>query len=65
MTGMGIKPDDKYTVPLCSKCHREQHSGDEGLYWAVRGKDPVKISLALYAVSGDHEMGEMIVMGSR
>lgn len=64
ITGIATKPDDKFTVPLCGRCHREQHQGDERLWWAARRKDPVKLALALYAVSGDHELGERIALSN-
>lgn len=57
MTGLGIKPDDKYTVPLCGLHHRDQHNNNEREWWETLGIDPVKKALALYAVSGDHERG--------
>lgn len=36
--GMGMKPDDRYTVPLCADCHRRQHDVGERAFW---GDDPV------------------------
>lgn len=60
MTGLGIKSDDKFTVPLCGECHREQHDMNEAAFWQAKEIDPVKKALALYAVSGDHEAGEQI-----
>ena len=65
MTGIGNKPHDKYTVPLCGKCHREQHSGSEHRFWVQRGIDPVKTALALYSVSPDYEAGMQIIDASR
>lgn len=47
-TGMAQKPDDKWTVSLCSSCHREQHSaGDELKWWSFKGLDPFMIALKL------------------
>jgi hypothetical protein len=60
--GTGTKAHDKFTVPLCGKCHREQHTRSEGIWWAITGLDPIKIALALYSVSGDHEQGERIAL---
>lgn len=72
-TGKGEKPDDIYTVPLCGKCHREQHQTSEEKYWQSRyrrGLMPWTVkhwlflkALALACASGDHEMGEKIVKG--
>jgi hypothetical protein len=64
LTGLAIKPDDKYTVPLCGKCHRSQHQTSERVWWLSHSIDPVKIALALYSVSGDHAAGEQIVMAN-
>lgn len=64
LTGIAIKPDDKFTVPLCGEHHRLQHLFNERSWWATIGKDPVKLALALYAVSGDYELGERVVLAS-
>ena len=58
--GVGQKPDDKFTVPLCGECHRKQHSGSERKFWAAQGMDPILIALALYAARDTEEM-ELIV----
>jgi len=61
MTGVGTKPDDYYTVPLCSEHHRQQHAhGNERKWWERFNIDPVKVALALYVASGDFERGEQI-----
>ena len=39
--GMGLKPGDDHTVPLCRKHHMDLHKyGDEKLWWAVQGVNP-------------------------
>ena len=58
--GIGQKPDDKFTVPLCGDCHRKQHTGSERKFWASHGIDPILIALALYAARDTEEM-ELIV----
>jgi hypothetical protein len=60
-TGMGQKSDDKYTVPLCGLHHRDQHDNNEEAWWITHGIDAVKLALALWANSGDHEVGESII----
>lgn len=60
-TGMGEKPDDAFTLPLCGSHHRDQHTGNERAWWQGREIDPIPLALALYRVSGDHEAGERIV----
>lgn len=59
----GKKPDDKFTVPLCSRHHREQHQmGDERAFWDKYNRDPILLALAIYAAD-DHEEAERIVIG--
>lgn len=61
MTGNSTKPDDYYTVPLCSAHHRAQHAhGNERDWWKLMEIDPVKTALALYVATGDFERGEQI-----
>lgn len=60
-TGMGEKPSDCWTIPLCGRCHREQHATSEDAFWQGRGIDPVMTAAFLYLASGDHERGEQIV----
>ena len=31
--GMGMKPGDDHAVPLCQKCHAEQHRIGERTFW--------------------------------
>lgn len=59
--GVGEKPDDKWTVPLCRNDHTMQHSIGERSYWEGLGIDPIAVAQKLYAVSGDHEQGCRIV----
>lgn len=30
---MGVKPSDKWTVPLCRECHQVQHNRGEVDFW--------------------------------
>jgi hypothetical protein len=70
-TGKAEKPDDKWTVPLCGRHHRDQHEmrgtdelTGEKVYWLTVGIDPIAISKDLYAVSGDHAEGERIALNA-
>lgn len=54
--GVGEKPDDKWTVPLCGKHHREQHQHGERAWWADRRLDPIKIAQDLWAEREQEEM---------
>lgn len=55
-TGMGQKPDDKWTVPLCADCHRNgsekrkaQHQMNERKFWEQEGIDPLEVAIELFA----------------
>jgi len=63
--GIGEKPDDIWTVPLCRMHHMQQHSMNEREFWSVFGIDPVFYALAIYARSGDQERAERIVGAAR
>jgi hypothetical protein len=36
-TGMGEKPADHWTIPLCTHCHADQHKGNELHFWRING----------------------------
>lgn len=60
-TGKSEKPDDRWAIPLCPEKHREQHAMNERAFWDKHNIDPCKVALALYAVSGDDDQGELII----
>lgn len=60
-TGGSEKPSDCWTIPLCGRCHREQHKMNERGYWGERNIDPFLVALSLYASSGDFVTGESII----
>jgi hypothetical protein len=62
--GTGYKPSDRYTVPLCTACHAEQHRGELS-FWAALQIDPLNIALRLWTVSGSIEDGERIIFRAR
>jgi hypothetical protein len=54
MSGMGMKPDDKYAVPGCSWCHLDapdsiHKTGDEAKFWARYEIDPFELAAKYYA----------------
>lgn len=59
--GVGAKPDDCWTVPLCSQCHREQHEMGEAKYWDAQMIDPIFIAMALHLHTENHEACEVII----
>lgn len=60
-TGMGERPSDKWTVPLCREHHTIQHSVNEGVFWRRYGIDPCALALMLHSVSPEIPAGERVV----
>ena len=59
--GMGEKPDDSWTIPLCWRHHKEQHQIGEKAFWKKVRIDPLFVSLALWRATGDDELGQQII----
>jgi putative HNHc nuclease len=51
--GMGKKPHDKFALPLCRDCHREQHRIGERAFWTIANLHPLLIAERLYEARGD------------
>jgi hypothetical protein len=53
--GMGRKPDDRWTLPLCKRCHQDgpkaQHKGNERAFWERLGIDALDVARWLFARS--------------
>lgn len=53
--GMGRRPPDRDTVPLCPKCHRMgkrcQHDGNERIWWEQHHVNPHDVATALHQAS--------------
>jgi hypothetical protein len=54
-TGIGIKPADRWTVPLHPDEHRAQHAFPKGeaAWWISKGIDPLTLARRLWEDSGD------------
>jgi len=63
--GVGIKPGDRYAVPLCSACHAKQHRVGELSFWSALRIDPLNVAFRLWIVSADLEAGERTVFRAR
>ena len=63
--GAGMKPGDRYAVPLCAACHARQHRIGELSFWSALHFDPLNVALRLWTVSSDLEAGERIVFRAR
>ena len=48
--GMGQKASDRWALPLCPEKHREQHEGNEIVFWYRHGIDPYKMALILHGL---------------
>ena len=63
--GVGVKPRDRYTVPLCTVCHAKQHRIGELTFWSALRIDPVNVALRLWTVSADIKAGVRAVFRAR
>jgi hypothetical protein len=63
--GVGMKPADRYAVPLCTACHAKQHRVGELSFWSALRFDPLNVALRLWTISADLEAGERIVFRAR
>lgn len=52
-SGMGVKPDDRFAVPLCHPCHMEQHREGELTYWYRLNLSPLLLCTALHNATSD------------
>ena len=63
--GIGQKPDDCWTIPLCLSHHLlgedAQHHHNELAFWRSHDIDPFALALSLWRASGDDELGFMIL----
>jgi hypothetical protein len=62
---MGAKPHDKWALPLCRDCHREQHRIGERAFWSIVGINPLLLAERLYAARGDLARMRDIVFAAR
>lgn len=51
IAGTGVKPDDKWALPLCNDCHTEQHREGELSFWYRVGFNPVLVCVKLQAAA--------------
>jgi hypothetical protein len=63
--GVGVKPGDRYAVPLCVACHAKQHRIGELTFWSSLRIDPLNVALWLWTVSADVKAGERTVFRAR
>src|SRR5215470_2096211 len=63
--GVGVKPGDRYAVPLCACCHGKQHRIGELTFWSALRIDPLSVAMRLWTISGDVTAGERTVFRAR
>ena len=63
--GMSKKPHDKWALPLCPDCHREQHRIGERAFWSIVGINPLLLCERLYAARGDLTTMRDVVLAAR
>jgi len=65
-SGLGRKPSDVHSVPLCPGCHRldrdAQHARGEREFWDSIGINPLIVARDLYAQRGDLVAMRAVVM---
>jgi len=61
----GMKPGDRYAVPLCVACHAKQHRVGELTFWSALRIDPLNVALRLWTISADLKAGERAVFRAR
>jgi hypothetical protein len=64
-TGMAEKPDDAFVLPMCGRCHREQHTMNEREFWKRKGIDAIKAALALWYWTGDVDACLVVIEATR
>lgn len=69
IAGMGLKPDDRWTLPLCQACHTDghgaQHKIGEYRFWQGIGIDPLTACERLYSASPDIEAMRLVCFDTR
>ena len=65
VTAGTMRPDDMWLVPLCRKCHNLAHSRTERVFWGELTVNPHFVALALWAFSGDYDVGVQIIQANR
>ncbi|EFO30142.1 conserved hypothetical protein [Roseibium sp. TrichSKD4] len=62
LTGMGRKPDDRYSLPLWWEQHQRQHSMNEREFWEREGKNPLLICARLQELFPDTHAATIFIL---
>lgn len=60
-TGIGRKPDDRWTIPLCGPHHEMQHQTGEESFWRFHNIDVCNVAALLWSCTGDETMALPII----
>jgi hypothetical protein len=60
-SNLGMKADDRFTLPLCRKHHERQHQVAEREFWEWYRIDAVLIALALFSITDDEQEGDRLI----
>lgn len=63
--GMGLKPSDCWTVPLCRTCHNKQHNIGESRFWRGKLQDARNLANLLYSCTGQDDLALSFVLKFR
>lgn len=64
-TGMGTKPDDRWTVPMCHSAHMRQHTMNEAAFWEGLGINPFSVASLIYEHTGNFDDCLVIIAQAR
>ena len=62
--GIGLKPSDKYVVPMCHECHSKQHRTSEKEHFK-NIDETIKFALKLHNLTGNWSKGVQAVLEFR
>jgi hypothetical protein len=60
--GVGMKSGDDCVVPLCIRCHAEQHSMSEKKFWGKNLDKAQALAKKLYRLTGKEEAAVLAVI---
>ena len=60
-SGIGMKSDDRYTLPLCWQHHQQLHAVGERKFWGCFHVDACLLALCLFSVTGDEQEGDRLI----
>lgn len=58
--GMGLKPCDVFTTPLCITHHQEQHTMNEKMFWLLYQINPIARAMSFALESPDKKIRERV-----